>query len=246
MSEHHIAVRQEAALDRPTDLLQIILQVVQDPRMDVEKMERLLAMQERVMADQRKTAFMAAMARLQERLPQIDKHGQAKNSKFAKLEDIDVIIRPMLAEEGFSFSFDEESHEEKTVTFVATLSHRDGHAESKRLTVPIDAAAKNREGMSIRPAIQDAGSTVSYARRYLIKMMLNIIEKNEDTDGEDRKTISAEQVLDIETALQDTKSDKAKFLRLIAGVERLEDIPVRDMKRIMNALEETRRARSAK
>lgn len=199
-----------------------------------------------MIADQRKTAYMAAMARLQERLPQIDKYGRAKNSRFAKLEDIDVIIRPILAEEGFSFSFDEESYTEKTVTFVATLSHREGHSESKRLTVPIDVAAKNREGLSIRPAIQDAGSTVSYARRYLIKMMLNIIEKDEDTNGEDRKTITEEQIRDIETALADTKSDKAKFLRLIAGVDRLEDIQVRDLKRIMNTLEETRRARAQK
>ena len=105
----------------------------------------------------------------------MEKYGQAKNSKFAKLEDIDVVIRPLLAEEGFSLALDEEAHTDKTVTFVMTMSHREGHSEAKRMTVPIDAAAMNREGRSIRPAIQDAGSTVTYARRYLLKMHLNIV-----------------------------------------------------------------------
>lgn len=229
---------QDAALtERSGSLLDVIARAVADPRIDVEKMERLLAMQERVMADQRKTAFMAAMARLQAVLPQINKYGQGKNSKFAKLEDIDLVIRPLLAQEGFSFSFDEEAHTDKTVTFIAVLSHSDGHSECKRVTVPVDSAASNREGKAIRPPIQDAGSTISYARRYLIKMHLNIIEKDEDTDGEDLRPITAEQVKDIETLIQDTKSDKAKFLQLIAGVAELKDIPQRDYARVINALQ---------
>src|SRR5262245_2059092 len=125
------------AVPESAALLDVIARIAMDPRADVEKLERLLAMQERVMADTRKTAFMAAMARLHGKLPQIGKHGQAKNSKFAKLEDIDVAVRPLLAEEGFSFSFNEELHTEKSVTFVAVLAHREGHADTKRLTVPI-------------------------------------------------------------------------------------------------------------
>jgi ERF superfamily len=229
------------AVPDPTDLLSVIARIAMDPRADVEKLERLLAMQERVMADQRKIAYKAAMNRLQSRLPQIDKYGRGKNSKFAKLEDIDTIVRPLLAEEGFSVDMDEESRTNTTVTFVMTISHREGHEVPKHLTLTIDAAAKNQAGISVRPPIQDDGSTVSYARRYLLKMHLNLIEKKEDTDGESLKPITADQVLEINTMLVDTKSDKAKFLKLIAGTDSIEAIPARDFRRVMNALEEKRR-----
>ena len=225
-----------AAIEKPTNMLQIIASAVADPRCDIEKMERLFALQERFMEQERKTAFMGAMARLQADLPQINKYGQGKNSKFAKLEDVDVVIRPLLAREGFSFSFDEESHDATTVTFVAWLAHAGGHRESKRLTVPVDVAAKNREGNSVRPAIQDAGSTVSYARRYLIKMMLNIIETNEDTDGERRTPISAEQVGDLKAALEQVGMNVPKFL-VFMGVGDLKEISAKDWKKALNAIE---------
>ena len=223
---------------QPGDLMTAIAHAVSDPRIDVEKMSKLLDMHERIVADQRKVAYVAAMSRLQAALPQMGKFGQAKNSKFARLEDIDVVVRPLMAAEGFSVSMDEESSTEKTSTFAMTMSHRDGHSEVKRKTFPIDVAAKNREGQSVRPAIQDAGSTVTYARRYLLKMHLNIVETNEDTDGERPEFITDEQVKNIETLLQDTSSNVEAFLKMIAGAPSVREIQARDYKRIMNSLEE--------
>lgn len=190
----------------------------------VEAVERLFRLQVEKDAIEAKRLYMAAMARLQARLPQMDKDGQAKNSKFAKLENIDAVIRRPMAEEGFSVSFDEESHTEKTVTFVMVMAHEGGHSESKRLTVPVDVASKNREGVSIRPAIQDAGSTVSYARRYLIKMHLNIIEKDEDTNGEKTAKITGDEALDLNTKIKDTESNLALFLKHFR-IEKLADLP---------------------
>lgn len=229
-----------AELRHPTDLLAIIAQAVMDPRVDVEKMERLLAMQQAIVREQRETEFKAAMTRLQAQIPQIDKFGRGKSSKYAKLEDIDVIVRPLIAAEGFNIAFNEESHTDKTVTFVMTFSHSNGHSDSKRLTVAIDTAAKNREDRAIRPAIQDSGSTVSYARRYLLKMHLNIIEKDEDTDGESRAAITDEQQKDLLAALDEVKFDKAKFLDYM-GVKEIAEIQKRDWKRAMNAIDYRRR-----
>ncbi len=178
----------------------------------VAVVRELRAMQIEMEDRQAKQSFHEAMSRLQSKLPQIDKDGTAKNSKFAKLESIDIIARPLFAEEGFSVAFDEEAHTDKTVTFLMTIS-RGGHSESKRLTVPIDVASKNREGNSIRPAIQDAGSTVSYARRYLLKMHLNIIERDEDTDGPPPARITDDECKDLATMIQDTKSDLPRFLK---------------------------------
>lgn len=227
--------------EKPRDLLEVIAQAVTDPRMDVEKMRALFELQRDIQRENAKIEFMAALARLQAKLPAINKDGRImvaglERSRYAKLEDIDVVIRPLLAEEGFSLVFDEEEAGEHGIRFVMTLCHQAGHCEAKRLTVPVDKAPVGSKG-PIRTAIQDAGSTVSYARRYLIKMHLNLIEKLEDNDGQGAEAfISEEQIREIETAIHDTKSNRESFLKLIAGVPRLEDIQVRDLPRIWNAL----------
>ena len=230
-------VRAVAVQDKPASLMQIIGQAVMSKDIDVDKMRALFELQKDILAEEHRISFKAAMARLQERLPQIAKYGKGKNSKFAKLEDIDTIIKPILADEGFSIDFDEASNTATTVTFVATVSHREGHSETKRLTVPIDVASKNDRGVAIRTAIQDAGSTVSYARRYLIKMLFNIVEVGEDTDGVKRSFVTESQIRDIETLIADTKSNKDAFLSMIAGVDQLEDLPADQYKRVMNALQ---------
>src|SRR3990167_44950 len=149
-------------------LLAAIAQAVSDPRVDVAKMERLLAMHQTIMEDQRKAAYMAAMSRLQAKLPQINKAGRiivkgTERSRYAKIEDIDVAIRPLLAEEGFAFSFDSDSSDAKIFKLSCKLSHREGYSETKYLTLPMDAS-------EYRSNVQSIGSTVSYGKRQLIKM----------------------------------------------------------------------------
>jgi hypothetical protein len=231
---------------RPGNVLEVLQQAVDKTQdLDIEKLRGLFELQKDFMRMQAEQAFHAAMARLQAKLPQINKAGQGKNSKFAKLEDIDVVIRPLLAEEEFSFSFDEESHTDKTVTFAGTISHAMGHSQTKQLTVPIDTAAANREGKSIRPAIQDAGSTVSYARRYLLKMHLNIIERDEDSDGESRKTITEDQAKDLRAAVQEVGMDVPRFL-LYMAVGAMEEILAVDYRKAINAIEVKRQDNAKK
>src|SRR5262245_23489659 len=135
------------------NMLMVLTNAVSNPAVDPEKMSRILDMHERILADQRRTAFMAALSRLQAKLPQIAREGTItstggrERSKYAKLEDIDTIIRPLLADEGFAFTFDEEEIlEGGKVRFVGVLSHAEGHAESKRLTLPVDKAAIGFKG----------------------------------------------------------------------------------------------------
>src|SRR5262245_6916743 len=91
-----------------SEMFAAIAKAVSDPNLDIDKMERLLAMHERLAIEQRKIAFQAAMARLQEKLPQIAKDAEipGKNGiikgRYVRLETLDAVIRPLLAEEGFS------------------------------------------------------------------------------------------------------------------------------------------------
>jgi hypothetical protein len=214
-----------------------------DPAIDVSKLERLLAIQERLLASQQKTAFMAALARLQERLPQItkmgtilDKEGRARN-RFAKIEDIDVAIRPLLSEEGFSFSFDSKTVG-NAMEFVGTLHHREGHSEAKSLALPIDNGAG-------RNAVQSVGSTTSYARRYLLSMHLNLVTRDEDDDGTSggNDPITPAQAAEIRRLLEEAGGDPARFLKWL-GVESIEQVRLAQYGRAIKFLEEKKRQKA--
>lgn len=222
-----------ATVPQATNLLSVIAQAVADPRCDVAKMEKLLDMHQRIVDEQRKTAFMAAMARVAVKLPEIGKHGTSHHGKYARLEDIDKAIRPIISEEGLSLSFDSQPIEGK-VRVTCKLSHADGHSETKQIDLPLDNSGSKNGAQSVI-------STVSYGRRALTKMFFNLVEAGEDTDANTDEPITEEQARDIRTLLKDTHSNEAKFLELIAGAPRIEDISARDFKRVVNALETKRR-----
>jgi len=223
----------------PQNLLAVIAKAVSNPDLDVAKMERLLAMHREIVQEDRRVAFAAAMARLQAKLPQITKEGRivvkgTERSRYARIEDIDVAIRPLLAGEGFSLSFDTESKDGKSFLISAKLSHDQGHEETKSILLPMDAS-------DYRSNVQSIGSTVSYGKRQLIKLHLNLIERDEDDDGSGgAQPITESQAADLEAMLTEVKADKGKFL-VFMGVGEVKDILARDMKKATNALEVKRR-----
>ncbi len=241
--EFQLTETTDTGVARPTSVLDIIAQAVAT-KQDVEVLRGLLDLQKDFMRMQAETAFNAAMARLQAKIPQINKDGRivvgnVERSRYARLEDIDATIRPLLAEEGFSFSFDEEEFAADRVRYSATLAHKDGHSVVKRMSVPVDKAAAGQRG-PVRTAIQDAGSTASYVRRYLIKAHLNLVERGEDINGEDLKTISQEEVLNLKALAEEVGADMARFLQFMK-VDSLAEIIESDYKKAVNALEAKRK-----
>jgi ERF superfamily len=226
----------------PTDLLSILAQAVVDPRMDVAKMERLLEMHRQVTEDQRRVAFAAAMARLQAVLPQITKEGRivvsgTERSRYARIEDIDQAIRPLLAAEGFSLAFDTEA-KDHGLLITGKISHAEGHSETRSLLLPLDA-------QGAKSPVQGVGSTVAYGRRYLVKMIFNLVEKGEDDDGQGgSQPISEAQAADIQALMDEVKTDQGRFL-VFMGVGEVKDILQKDVKKAINALETKRRGAKA-
>jgi hypothetical protein len=183
--------------EEPT-LLDIIAAVATNPNVDIDRIRELVALKERTEAREAEKAFNAAMARLQPRLPVIEKRGRVafKETKysFARYEDIDDAIRPLLCAEGFSLSFDSTLNDKGQVVYTGTLAHAAGHSKHAGMILPADTSgAKN--------GIQAIGSTVSYAKRYLVGMLLNIITREVDDDGNTAEPITNAQALDIRTML---------------------------------------------
>src|SRR4051794_30455432 len=91
----------------PPSLLNFIERASRDDSIDLEKLERLLQMQERLVAEDARKAFNAAMSAAQGQMRPVwrDAANSQTNSRYAKLETIDDKIRPIYTEHGFSLTF---------------------------------------------------------------------------------------------------------------------------------------------
>ena len=238
--ERSTAIVQDSSSEVHASVLDVIARAASDPLVNVEKLERLLAIQERLLADQRKTAYYAALARLQAKLPQIakegvilDRDGKARN-RYAKIEDIDVAIRPLCAEEGFSFSFDSKSLPGGAGSeYSCAMQHREGHVETKSLVLTVDSGAG-------RNAVQSAGSSISYAKRYLLGMHLHLVMRDEDDDGNGRAPITAEQATDLQAALKEAGGSAERFLRFL-NAPSFDEIRADQLAKARNLIEEKKR-----
>ncbi len=227
------------AIGTAASIIDVIARAAADPTVNVDKLERILSIQQTILADQRRTSFMAALADLEAKMPQINKAGRitdrdgALRNKYAKLEDIDLAIRPLCAEYGFSFSFDSKAGGQAT-EYSCAMHHRDGHTEIKTLSLPLDTGAG-------RNAVQSAGSSISYAKRYLLSMHLHLVTREEDDDGAGGKgPVTAEQAATLRAELAGVKGDEARFLNWLASPS-FEEIPAANYSRAMGFIAEKKR-----
>jgi len=208
----------------PANFLKVISDAARDPNVDIEKMHGLLDIQERMMNKQAEMNFTAALTALQGELPRIKAdgkiiHGNRLIATYAKYETIDAVIRPLLLQNGFSLRYNTRNDDGKVIV-TGTLSHKDGHSITDEIPLSIDTSgAKN--------SVQGVGSTISYGKRYLVGMLLNLVFEGEDDNGKSAgyAPISTEQAAEIKRKLQETDADVTKFLELV-GAKSVDEIAV--------------------
>lgn len=175
-----VITRQDGAVSAPASESATILQVIQraatDPGFDVEKMQRLLDMHERIQANQARVEFSGAMAAMQCEIPSIAERGKGHGSvRYALLEDINDIVKPIMQKHGFAMSFKVEHHA-GGINVTGILMHKAGHREETTMLLPSDTSGNKN-------AVQAVASSVSYGKRYVMCAMLNITTRGEDDDG---------------------------------------------------------------
>lgn len=203
-------------MPEPTSLLAVISRAASDPNVDIEKMERLMAMHERMTAKQAEVAYNAALAVMQPELPVITERGEIKNrdggvqSKYAKWEDINDAIRPVLAKHGFALTF-RPGNEGTSIKVTGFLRHKDGHSDEATFVLPPDTSGSKN-------AVQAAASSISYCKRYVANSLLNITSRGEDDDGQGaggEPTLSEKQIADLKALITEVGADQVKFLKHI-------------------------------
>ncbi len=162
-------------LAESTAIIQVIERAALNPDVDIDKMERLLQMQERVMDRQAMMAYSAAMAAMQTELPSIEERGKTNNGCYATLEDIVDTVRPIMQKHGFAVSFRIQT-QERGIQVTGVLMHKDGHREETSMLLPADMSGNKN-------AVQAFGSSTSYGKRYVLSALLNITTRGQDDNG---------------------------------------------------------------
>lgn len=160
-------------------LMQVIASAASNPSVDIEKMERLIDLQIQVEKRHAEVAFAESFAEMQPELPVITMNGAIVHkgqtiSEFSDWPNINKVIAPILSRHGFSISFKPAESNKTAVTGI--LRHKLGHKEEATLDLPTDTSgAKN--------AVQAVGSSLTYGKRYVGVLMLNLTIEGEDDDG---------------------------------------------------------------
>jgi len=213
------------------NLIAVIERYMTDKTVDVDKLDRLLQMQERVLARQALESFNADFAAIQTELPRIEQNGEVLNksggvqSRYAKFEDINSAVKPILQKYGFSIYF-QTATDSNSITVTGTLCHRDSHSIQTNLSLPSDTSGNKN-------AVQAIGSSVSYGKRYVMCALLNLTVGGEDDNGnppQKTDTINAEQIKEIDGLLDQLEKlgrTRAQFFKW-AKIEAVADIPQGD------------------
>lgn len=174
-----IEMPSQAATQHPTPAL--LLQMAVQQGADLDKLERLMALQERWEATEARKAFDAAFAAFKAQAVRIVKNrlvnnGPLSGKRYAELFSVVNAVTPALSANGLSSSWKITRDEKDWIEVTCTIKHTAGHSESVSMGGPPDVGgAKN--------PIQARASTVSYLERYTLKAITGLSEQDDDDDG---------------------------------------------------------------
>ena len=218
------------------NMIDMIAKAASDPKVDIDKMERMLDFQIKMMDRQAKIDYDNALTRVQAIMPNIKANGSIKNkndkvvSKYMIYEDIHRQIKPIIKAEGFSITHSRTEQNNKMI-ITTTLRHKSGHQETVSIPLPYDSTNAQKN------AVQAAVSTSSYGRRVNLCGLFDIVAEGEDDDGQASSyvKIHPETAEAIKESLIETESDTQKFLEYM-GANCINNILSKDLEKANLAL----------
>lgn len=210
----------------------MLLSMAIDQGADLDRLEKLMLLQERWESTNARKAYSQAMAGFKANPPEIEKDRKVAfgNTKYshATLGNVTDKINSALSQHGLSAGWTTKQ-EGKSVTVTCRITHVLGHYEETSLTADLDTSgAKN--------SIQALGSTITYLERYTVLALTGLATKDQDNDGAGTvEYISDKQLSTICDLINGKDIDQAKFLKYM-GCETLEQIQASDFNKAINSL----------
>lgn len=209
---------------------------------DADSLQKLVALQERILDRQAEQEFAVAMRQTQAAIQPVLKNRLNKQTEsyYATLEALNKAVVPVYTQYGFSLSFGtEDSPTEGYIRIVCDVFHIGGHTRRYHFDLPLDDVGI--AGKTNKTRVHASGSTLSYGRRYLTMLIFNV-STTDDNDGNGGKPplITEQQVADLEALAQEVGADVAKFCQWFK-VESLAEIHASNYSRAVKGLEAKRK-----
>ena len=209
-----------------------LLEIAINQNADLDRLEKLMEMQQRWEDNEARKAYVTAMAGFQAEGITIIKDKEGHNSKYASLSHTLESIGKALQAHGLTHSWKTDQRD-GLITVTCCVTHQLGHKEcTSMFASPDSSGSKNN--------IQAIGSTVSYLQRYTLYAVLGLASKEDDTDGGKSNFITNEQVKKVKKLAKDVGANEKIFLEYLK-VETFEDIPASKYNMAINALEAKRK-----
>lgn len=235
--------------DNPADLLRALVTLAQNPNVAPETVAAWAAIQERMELNAAKAAYARAFALMEQELPRVKKNGvveypvnknqpdgpKVKAFNYARWEDIDEAIRPILRKYGFVLTFNtrQRTGDGGGVVVIGKLKHVQGWEEVAEFAVGLDTSGGKSN-------MQGYASSTSFGQRYCAKLLLNLVFEGEDDDAQKGSLsfINEDQQAEIIELVKATNTNPEAFFALMCGpeVRSYTEIESRDFVRLKNAL----------
>lgn len=174
----------EATQTQEGQMISMIERMALNPDVDVDKLERMFSLHEKMLDRQAEQLFNQAMSDAQAKMRRVsaDATNPQTRSNYASYSALDKALRPIYTGAGLALSFDTaDSPKEDHVRVVCYLSHSGGH--SRTYHVDMCADGKGAKGGAVMTQTHAAGSAMSYGMRYLLKLIFNVAVGEDDDDG---------------------------------------------------------------
>jgi len=212
---------------------------------DLEKLEKLMELQERWEKNEARKAYVSAMNSFKADPPSLFKNMEVSygntSYKHASLDHVSNEVGAFLAKHGLSHHWNTEQLEGGTIRVTCVIIHDLGHSESVSLQAGADQSGSKNN-------IQAIGSTVTYLQRYTLLSATGLAVKGQDDDGagaDPVETITEQEAADLECMIDETGSDKAKFLEYLK-IKDLKELRASSYKTTVQLLEMKRAKEAAK
>ena len=244
MSKTQLAEKQETnVVPVASGMLGMIERAATDPNVDVEKMERLYEMHQKMQASEAQKSFNLAMTRAQMDMSPIsaDASNPQTHSKYASYNQLDKALRPIYTKHGFSLSFDtSESSKESHVRVLCHVSHGDGHTRTYQADMPADG--KGAKGNDVMTKTHASGAAMTYGMRYLLKLIFNVAIGEQDTDGNmPDPVVNEEQAANLQSLIDEVGEEGKKALFDWLKISSVDQVPVKSYKQAVAGLEKRRK-----
>ena len=160
-----------------------IIEMARDTSLPLDRLEKVLQMQQQMEARKDERAFNEAMARAQAemRTVALDSSNPQTRSRYASYAALDRDIRPHYTRHGFALSFNTgDGAPENCIRILCDVSCG-GHSRRYHIDMPADG--KGAKGGDVMTKTHATGSAISYGQRYLLKMIFNVSTGEADDDG---------------------------------------------------------------